>query len=463
LNNSTHGLSTVIVQYITARGQDKLDKLDKEIVKFKASANSADQAKVEQLEQKRRDEQEKFIPANWLTDAARRAGQLQLVTHAPKFTHSDAKASGLFATSKQQGANADGTLCTASIKKPAIDVIGNAAALDVGKLLQLSFDDKALIDYVGEGDVTPLSAIANNNELAKQWLAGFKLAISSENVSSHKLSKQVYWPVDDESEEQQYHLLAPLFASSLQHNIYQTINSIRFADIAKTAKDARRNKKASDVPVINIPDVAEQHFGGTKPQNISQLNSQRYGKGYLLDASAPKWQTIAKPPLNVNTIFGGIFNYRAGRLGRNLRFYLESVFERPSTIDIRDERAQRIDEIINQFFAYVSDVYEFEAGWSADVECVLPIAEKLLLDPRRQYGDKIFAEHWQKKEWPGEIADGLAKWINRQLEGVKHKSEKLAPGKVEYLQWRKLIERKISIFIDDIGQFYIEPNCKDLN
>ena len=40
-------MSTVIVDYITARGQEKLEKLDKDIDKLKKSADIADQAKLD--------------------------------------------------------------------------------------------------------------------------------------------------------------------------------------------------------------------------------------------------------------------------------------------------------------------------------------------------------------------------------------------------------------------------------
>ena len=456
MNNAQQGLSAKIVDYITARGHDKLEKLDKDIDKLKLSANQADQTKLEQLEQKRLDEREKFIPANWLTDAAKRAGQLQLVSHAPKFIHSDARATGVFALNSN--ADSDGTISTANIKRPAVDVIGNAAALDVGKLLQLEEGGKALIDYVAADDPSQLLPLAQNEEQATLWLVGFKQAICVDKVSSHKMAKQVYWPLDGD-EEQQYHLLAPLYATSMQHSIYQTINSTRFSDTAKAAKAARKEKAANDVGVVNFVGIAEQHFGGTKPQNISQLNSQRYGKGYLLDASAPSWQTINKPPLKVKTIFAGIFNYRAGKQGRALRHYLEHVFKQQSVKEIRDERADRIDQIIDILFAYVSEVHQFDPGWTDSADCLLSDAEQLLLDPKRRENDKVFESKWDKKDWPEEIAASLARWINRQLEGVKHKSKLLAPGDVEHVQWKVLIAQKLRVLKDDFREYYID--CED--
>lgn len=43
-------------------------------------------------------------------------------------------------------------------------------------------------------------------------------------IASHTLVKQVYWLVgDDPADDLAYHLLAPLFASSLAHRVHQTV------------------------------------------------------------------------------------------------------------------------------------------------------------------------------------------------------------------------------------------------
>lgn len=449
-------LTQKVVEYITARGAEKLEKLDKTIAKLKASNNEADQAKLELEEQKRRDEVEKFIPANWLDDAARRAKQLQLVTHAPKFLNSDAKASGIYAVNEQKGMS-DGTVSTSSIAKPVIDVIGNAAALDVGKLLQLSDNGNALIEHIAADDIDPLKPIAKNEEQAEQWLAGFKQAVVVDKLASHKLTKQVYWPVENNGENADYHLLAPLYATSMQHEVYQTINRCNFSEPAKEAKKAKKDKEYHDIPVVNFTDVAEQHFGGTKPQNISQLNSQRYGKSHLLSCSGPpQWETVKKPPLGVDTIFDKIFTHRAGKHATSLRWYLEHVFEKPSVVEIRDERAERVDRIIDLLFGYVGEVHQFEPGWSASPECRLPIEEQLLLDPLRREFDKDFLEHWDKKEWHEQVAARFSRWLNRHIDGYYRKSKQLATSDVEFKQWKQILKSKISALRRDFSDYYLD-------
>ena len=444
-------MSAVIADYINIRKNEKLEKLVKVIEKLKASANPADQQKLELEEKKHRDEQEKFIPANWLEDAAKRAKQLQLTTHAPKFTHSDAKATGVYQISHQ---SLSGLVSTGSLTTHDIDVVGNAAALDVGKLLQLQSEGKALIDYIIADDITPFKAFATSSEQAKAWIEGFKLAVTVDKVSSHHLSKQIYWPIDNDVDNPEYHLLSPLYASSLQQPVYDIINNTRFGDKAKEIRDARNKERFSDELVINFPKVAEQHFGGTKPQNISQLNSKRYGKGFLLDAAPPQWETVKKLPLEVNTIFKGIFSNRAGKQATGLRYFLEDKFFEESSMAIRNERANRINNIINLLFDYIDEVHQFEPGWSAQKECRLPIEEKLMLDPARRFYDDEFLYEWDKKKWSEAVAKRFSSWLNYYIAGAKNKSKNLAPGDVEWVQWKRLTDQDLRLLRRDFSDYY---------
>ena len=76
--------------------------------------------------------------ANWLDGAAQRACQISMVTHAAKFTHSSAKGSNILAADLGQDRR---YLDTASLPSPVLDAVGNAAALDVARLLQLTDDN----------------------------------------------------------------------------------------------------------------------------------------------------------------------------------------------------------------------------------------------------------------------------------------------------------------------------------
>ena len=75
----------------------------------------------------------------WLDNKSSRVKELTLVTHAIKYQNPDAKGSSLYAANEES--NDSRWVSTASIKQPANDVVGNTAALDVYKFLQLSLSE----------------------------------------------------------------------------------------------------------------------------------------------------------------------------------------------------------------------------------------------------------------------------------------------------------------------------------
>ena len=84
----------------------------------------------QQLEQEAGD---RFALASWLPDAARRVSQLSMVSHPGKFSHPSAKTSSIIASASYA---ADGYLRSGNVDY-ALDVFGNAAAMDVYKFLSI--------------------------------------------------------------------------------------------------------------------------------------------------------------------------------------------------------------------------------------------------------------------------------------------------------------------------------------
>ncbi|WNO08318.1 type I-F CRISPR-associated protein Csy1 [Teredinibacter sp. KSP-S5-2] len=444
-----HTLTAKILAYIAGRGADKIDALEKSIAKLGASASDADQKKLEALQQDLRDTKEKFEPRNWLTDAAIRAKQLQFVTHAVKYLHGDAKGSNIY--DQQSAAPIDGIVSTQSINNPVLDICGNAAALDVGKLLaQIEHEGKTLIDYVLAGDIEPLLLIAQNEQQAREWLTGFAQVFENKELASHKLAKQVYWPLAyGDNEEGEYHLLSPLFASSLAHEVFATRRTQRERQYSKEA-DIKADVAENGYQFI--PNFAVQTFGGTKPQNISQLNSQRGGKNYLLDNRPPIWQQQDKPPLNIQSVFDSLLPskvYRKAKAAHRLKRYLEKVFNKESTFDIREARARGMDEIVDIFLLFAASIHNHPAGWSMSEDCHLPLNEQLWLDPGRVQIDDTFREAMDKKDWQEDIASKFASWLNRTLQ-----SSTLHLGDVEHREWKSLVAQELRLTERARKEFY---------
>lgn len=375
-----------------------------------------------------------YTPAVWLADAARRAGQIQAVTHTLKAIHPDAKGSNLYCLpSALPQHQLVGSHCLGD--DFAGDVVGNAAALDVYKLLKLEHDGQPLLSLLLANDVDALAALHGDAEQAQRLAAAFtSITRARDGLASHTHGKQLYWLVGDEPRnDAHYHLLAPLYASSLAHRIYLGIQADRFGEPAKEARQARRDKQLHPGTIHEYSQLAVQKLGGTKPQNISQLNSERRGDNYLLASLPPSWQQ-RDVRLPIRTQTGSIFPAFGQRpvvaeLVRTLRDFLLSG--PPQNMHTSNSRDELLTELIDELLLYAAELWAFEPGWSAKPECNLNRAEQLWLDFRRAGQDEVFASEWRRMAWVDEIRERFANWLNARL------VDKLSVGDVEHSYWAK--------------------------
>lgn len=431
------GLAAVIADYIDQRRLQKLEPIQKELEKAlkgveddvkKAQINTELSPQIQQIDQQ-------FNVQRWLDDAAKRAKQISLVTHALKFTNGDAKGSSVL--SLEYMAEAD-YLVTASLSNLAIDAVGNAAALDVAKLLQLEFGGQSLAQALTDGDFSTLAVFSEGQAQLTEWVEGFKLALADKALSSHTLAKQLYFPLADG----QYHLLSPVFASSLAHQFNGKISAVRFGDEPKAIREARKAGKYHDQPDIRFLDTAIQSFGGSKPQNISQLNSQRGGKTYLLNCSPPSWQSTLQPPIKEQSIFiSREFNRRVWRDLQEFQRYLLSIKGRDSTLEIRRNVAAYVNDLIDGLLNYAAEVQGLteHAGWSQQ-NSRLKLAEQLWLDTRCE--DLQFQQKRADSNWQHDICLAFAGWLNSKLNHAL-KNDGLVFGSVQYQHWAKLLSPRL--------------------
>jgi len=373
----------------------------------------------------------------WLANAARRVTWIQIATHTLKPIHPDARGTNLFRAPQELPAHREVGSHVLG-QNFSSDVVGDAKALDVFKLLKLPVDGRPLLAWMQDGDPDMLGALSDDADQASEWLAAFTgiTAPRSATPSSHTLAKQLYWLAgEDPADDAQYHLLAPLYSSALAHAVFQTINEDRFGEAGMLARQARYAQRDHDTGYREYPDLAVQKFGGTKPQNISQLNSERGGNNYLLASRPPKWKSRAlKAPLLAESVFprfGGIREVRA--TVRVLRDFLES--DPPSTMETRNRRDALLDRLIDELVDFAHPLQAtLPAGWTRDANCRLVEAERLWLDPRRaetdDETDTEFRSAWQRMEWPAEIGRRFGNWLNHEL------GQSLPLGDIEGRHWR---------------------------
>lgn len=173
-NTQQVGVRSTIEQFLKQRFDTRAEKLPPDDPKY--------QALVEQ-----------FQFDNWIESAAKRVGQLQVVTHSLKPIHPDAKGSNLYAP--PESLNTHNLVGSHVLPADfAGDVVGNAAALDVYKFLKLEFEGKTLLERALENDSEFAKALSDNPEQAQAWVSSFAAITEPRGEhASHTRGKQLYW------------------------------------------------------------------------------------------------------------------------------------------------------------------------------------------------------------------------------------------------------------------------------
>ena len=401
------------------------------------------QAKLDKLKDEEDDKRQEVLaqhqPTAWLKDAARRVQQIQAVTHALKPIHPDARGTNLYVEPSTLPALAELGSHALGVRFVG-DVVGNAAALDVYKLLKLEVHGRSLLTALLAHDADALAALHTDPQQA-QALRDALVSLTqsrAESPSSHTLAKQLYWLTgSDACDDAHYTLLAPLYATSLAHAVHAQVQEDRFGEANTAARKAKYARKMHDGVFHDYPGLAVQNMGGTKPQNISQLNSERRGVNYLLSSLPPKWRGSAvRLPVHAASVFDRLFIARpeVRNTVRALRVFLESNPD--ANLATRERREALLDTLLDELVSLAAELQQLlPPGWSRDDERFADLhrSEQLWLDPLRaeQPDEADFAREWLQLDWPAVVGQRFANWLNAQLRG------KLPLGDAEARAWEK--------------------------
>lgn len=419
-------LAQNIKTFIAERYQTKLEEKQKAYDKNKAAAVTAED--FDRIESQFLADKEKLLQQfelnAWIDNAARRANQISMATHALKFTNSSAKGSNVLAHELGHDAR---YLDTEIIQEKSIDAVGNAAALDVARFLQLTDENGlSLLSYLAKADHRPLALIAKSDEELTHWLDGLKQALRDTSPSSHVLGKQIYFPISDN----EYHLLAPLYSSSLAQVLFDAVQYSRFSQEMKAIREAKRHNDFHPQPLIAYPNLAVTVSGGSKPQNVSQLNNKRSGKTYLFSAAPPNWQAQNKPPLGLDSILRhrDIYYHTQEPITRLTQFLIKlNAASTESNMRIRHYIVNTVDEVIDQILLVAAKWQQLPAGWSDKSD--LPLAQRRWLDPNNSQWDR-FDDHWQQA-----IAENVGLWLKDKVN--KGSQNHFTLGQIEAMEWQK--------------------------
>lgn len=362
-------------------------------------ATPADQ--ISELEQQCADI---FSLQQWLPNAAKRAGQINIASHPCTFSHPSARknkngyVTSIIADAERQ---ADGYLRSGNVQVEN-DALGNAAALDVYKFLTLPMQDgQSLLQHIQQDSPLATELLTIETESYANLKDGFlaMTANSDEMVTSSKI-KQVFFPVDGN-----YHQLSILSNSGLIYALRDRIDHLRFSEQQKEIRALKRTNEFSEQGFSEIYDITTIGYGGTKPQNISVLNNQKGGKARLLLSTPPQ---LAKRDINFPTrdFFENSIRYF------NIKEPLEGLHKILNRNDdspiprrnLESGRDNRIEEILDAILLRMMGLRSVAAEQYRDTDSQLPTYQKIWLVAEQQVRN-------QQDDWLKELTERIAKWV----------------------------------------------------
>ena len=375
-------------------------------------------------------------------------------THVLKFSHGSSESEGFMLVEKSN----DLLLTTASFKKEMVCDIAhnNGALITISRFFALKLFGKMIIDMVLDDDFSFLESFNEDEEQLECWSQGFSNLVEDREIKTTDKAKQIYFPLlnpdgSHESTEADYHIIAPLFSSSMAEEVYTNIRETKFGnvqkEIRKIFKQGEVNKYHSD-HFVEFLALGVQKFGGAQPQNISMLNKGRtfkadsqktWGVTYLLSTQPPTWKTQLKPPVYKKSMFDESFFFRNIKDDIN---YLRDYLLRFEYIDLSVKNPDRrkwidrwVENIIDEFLFYVGNMQNLSSGWSAAKDIKLKPEHQYLLDPYRK--DDAFQAARKTIDWQDIICEDFAHWLNRRLVG---KEKQFTPQSEHRRMWVSLLE-----------------------
>lgn len=352
---------------------------------------------------------------NWLTATSSKkinvGERIIKTTHTTKFTHSSAHNYGLLVLDK----NVAGYLNTGSLNKsPIIDLAhNNGALITISRFLALQNSEDMIFDLIIKEDFSFLDGFYKNEEQLAEWKIGFSNLVETRSINSCDKLKSIYFPIDNSLKN--YHLLTPLFATSLAEELAQRRQNARYT---------KKPEKYTQDVYIRYPNIAIHKYGGNHPRNISMLNANRSGKGYLLSSQPPIWQSQSNHHLRQESIFDGkVLSYRVSETLSYLAEYLlrfQGINLSLSAPERKKWLARWVHDIWKEIFSYIDEiVFSYPTDWTKKEKHNLRLRYQFLLDP--YCTDEDFQAKREELKWQDEIAHDFSRWLTRC---IKYKAQK---------------------------------------
>lgn len=331
--------------------------------------------------------------AKWLRDAVKKTEELPLATHVAKFTHSSASGatSVYFVPSDAEERPLVGTHC---VQNQTVDLhVNNSADLGFGRFFTAKFQGKSIIELAEENSAELASALSDNEEEAYSIMKQLLKIKGQSKPSSHVYMKQIYFPLECGG----YHLLSPLFPTTLFHEVHKIIN-------------ANKKAKYENAEHLDFIKTLTTSYGGSQPPNVSYLNYTRNGKQMLLTSCPPIWKSQKVRPVNDVSVFDCRFPKR--HYVTELLDSLEPLIKHPyKNANIKYSINSIIEELADELYNFYAEMQQLIPGWSNDRICRLDEYEKSWLDP---------STNENEDDWCTEVASSFANWLSTEIKKYGH-------------------------------------------
>lgn len=440
----------VILNFLQIRLNEKLKKEENNLAKAKSLSNQSD---IELSEQKIFGLKTAFELDNWIHDAAtRRIHWMSISTHISKGIHSDSKGNNINYIKAGKPLN-DCLISSDTLKNLTLDATGNAAALDIFAFLKLPIANTTLMQLIIDEHPALIDSLSSDPSRAELYIKQFKNIILVQTLEpvTHERNKQILWPTHQNFDG--YTCLIPLHPSSLCYQFYQKINTIKFSDQIKEAKENRKKKMVTQMPYPTIQNLAIVKLGGSNPQGVSQLTSAQGGRNYLLPNLPPKLQS--SKAFKISAVAVTIFNKRLRYHSyRGWLEFDEVIQAKKSVMAVRDQRKLALQMILAEVFQIAERIQtQWPAGWSRDYQ--LSMAEKYWLDPDRAdlEGEEAFKAACDAGDWAGEVIRSFALWLNQWLKET-HTAIAEDFDEAEESEWRRAMASALRTSQRRFGRIY---------
>ena len=358
----------------------------------------------------------------WVQNMIENIGKCKLVTHVGKFTHPESKITARI----ERGTNllseyvtTDSVICREDI------FYSSAAYMSAARFLDLELEDgRTVLEHIEGGDNEIKILMEKYGGKYDDFLDALDMAKSSPKMErTEYLLKQVYFPIDNG----EYHLLTILPNSSVLCEMTQRVKKMsQERDALKKSEkeiESGRYKELIGRTVIG--------FGGTKAQNISELNFSHTGRHVLLESLPPVLdrKTVQYPTRDFwrNTMKYYYVSYLVSEL--------QNLYRKENNLAVRNARENIVQNIIERVFQVKYQLWHENPDWISQ--------EKYRDSPNDQVA---WLDLEQRIKLTDEILEKLSQDFSRWLIKVYEKTlkrENVALGKEEFVYFSECMKQAI--------------------